>query len=245
MIGLAAGLAQRGFRPFCYTIATFALFRPYEFIRCDLAYQNLPVTIVGMGAGLSYPSLGGTHQAVEDVAVATACPNLTVLAPCDPAETAECVRWCASRDSGGPIYLRIGKVGEPDIESVTEHGTVPDKVCWLHIGSIADAETIVISYGPIALEALRVAKLRGFDMITITKLRPLSKRLIEIVTQYESIVVVEEASGAPLAKQLGLMLLDVQIESFALPDEFPHAYGTREELLARAGLTAEAILARL
>lgn len=107
MIAVAAGLALKGKRPFCYTIANFALYRPFEFVR-QLAYQNLPVTVVGMGAGLSYPDHGGTHHTIEDVAVASAIPNMTVLAPCDPFETGECVKWCA-REAKGPVYLRLGK----------------------------------------------------------------------------------------------------------------------------------------
>jgi transketolase len=86
MIGIAAGLALKGMRPFCYTIATFSLYRPFEMIRVDLCYQNLPVTVIGMGAGVIYSTLGGTHHTMEDVAVASAIPNMTVLAPCDPEE---------------------------------------------------------------------------------------------------------------------------------------------------------------
>ena len=59
MIGIAAGMALQGLKPFCYTIATFALYRPFEMIRVDLCYQNLPVTIVGMGAGLIYSKFRG------------------------------------------------------------------------------------------------------------------------------------------------------------------------------------------
>ena len=70
MIGIAAGMALRGMKPFCYTIATFALYRPFEMIRVDLCYQNLPVTIVGMGTGTVYSTLGGTHLTQEDVSVA-------------------------------------------------------------------------------------------------------------------------------------------------------------------------------
>ena len=70
MIGMAAGMAQRGLRPFAYTIATFTLYRPFEMVRDDLCYQNLPVTIVGIGGGVTYSTLGATHHAQEDVAIA-------------------------------------------------------------------------------------------------------------------------------------------------------------------------------
>ena len=72
MIGICAGLALKGCQPFAYTIATFSLYRPFEMVRDDLCYQNLPVTVVGMGAGVIYSTLGGTHHTQEDIAIAGA-----------------------------------------------------------------------------------------------------------------------------------------------------------------------------
>ena len=74
MIGVCAGLAIGG-KPFAYTIATF-LYRPFEMIRNDLCYQNLPVTIVGMGSGTTYSTLGGTHLSTEDISIARSIPNM-------------------------------------------------------------------------------------------------------------------------------------------------------------------------
>ena len=249
MIGLAAGLAVRGFRPFCYTIATFALFRAYEFIRCDLAYQDLPVTVVGMGAGLSYPTLGGTHQAVEDVAVAMACPNLTVLTPCDPLEVAECARWCAGREAGGPVYVRIGKVGEPVLTTWTDISWEPGTLRVLHLGE--EGGTCVLGYGPIMSLALDAARADGsITVLSATSLHPLGDDVLEwAATLYAKIILVEEAAGAPLAGRLRglahLLGISVVIRSLALPREFPHGCGTREELLAAAGLTVEKIIEQL
>ena len=84
MIGICAGLALKGCQPFAYTIATFSLYRPFEMVRDDLCYQNLPVTVVGMGAGVIYSTLGGTHHTQEDIAIAGAIPNMQIIAPCDP-----------------------------------------------------------------------------------------------------------------------------------------------------------------
>ena len=69
MISVCAGLALNKKKPFAYTIAPFALYRPFEMVRNDLCYQNLPVTIVGMGAGTIYASLGGTHLSQEDISI--------------------------------------------------------------------------------------------------------------------------------------------------------------------------------
>ena len=111
MIGVCAGLAMRGCTAFAYTIATFAVYRPFEQIRDDLCYQNIPVTVVGVGGGVAYSTLGGTHHAQEDIAVMSALPNMSVVAPCDPLET-ELATWACSQ-SKGPVYLRLGKAGEP------------------------------------------------------------------------------------------------------------------------------------
>ena len=113
MIGICAGLALKGCQPFAYTIATFSLYRPFEMVRDDLCYQNLPVTVVGMGAGVIYSTLGGTHHTQEDIAIAGAIPNMQIIAPCDPAECTEATRYCATQKKG-PVYLRIGKAGEPN-----------------------------------------------------------------------------------------------------------------------------------
>src|SRR5262245_47868198 len=142
MIGIAAGLALRGMRPFCYTIATFSLFRPFEMIRVDLAYQNLPVTVIGMGAGVIYSTLGGTHHTMEDIAVASAVPNMTVLAPCDPDEMRQATPGCAT-SSTGPVYMRLGKAGEPALTAQAADPSVAGKIRHLKKGR----HTAVVSYG--------------------------------------------------------------------------------------------------
>src|SRR5688572_24039542 len=131
MIGVCAGLALRGCIPFAYTIATFTIYRPFEQVRVDCCYQNLPVKLVGVGGGVNYSTLGGTHHAQEDVALMTALPNMTVVAPCDPAETAEVTRWLVHLP--GPVYLRLGKAGEPALTADAQPW-VPGKVRLLKSG---------------------------------------------------------------------------------------------------------------
>ena len=152
MIGMAAGMAQRGLRPFAYTIATFTLYRPFEMVRDDLCYQNLPVTIVGIGGGVTYSTLGATHHAQEDVAIASTIPNLSVIAPCDPAETEAATRWCATQERG-PVYLRLGKAGEPDFTSKLREPWEFGKIRQLRAGS----DVCILTYGPIVKRAMAVA----------------------------------------------------------------------------------------
>ena len=109
MVGVAAGLALEGFRPFVYSIATFATLRCLEQIRDDVCYNGLAVTVVGVGGGFSYGANGPTHHATEDLAVMRALPNMTVVAPGDPVEAELAV--AALPDA--PSYLRLGRAGDP------------------------------------------------------------------------------------------------------------------------------------
>ena len=107
MIGLATGLAEAGFIPFVYSIVTFAVLRPYEFIRNGPIQHRLPVRIVGIGGGVEYGSNGLSHYGLEDVAVLRAQPGITVIAPADHQQARSAI--LASWDLPGPIYYRLGK----------------------------------------------------------------------------------------------------------------------------------------
>lgn len=142
MVGMATGLAQAGYVPFVYSIATFAALRPYEFIRNGPVLHQLPVRIVGVGGGLDYGHNGITHLALEDYAVMRAQPGLTTIAPADAAQAQAALR--ATRDHAGPIYFRVSKRGDalPGLDGrftlggleVVREGSGP---LLLAIGSIA------------------------------------------------------------------------------------------------------------
>ena len=110
-IGVAAGLALTGKIVYVYSIIPFVTMRCYEQVRLDLAYNNANVKLIGIGAGLTYGSLGASHHAIEDIAIMKAIPNMTVLCPGDPIETKELVH--RSYETYGPMYIRLGKNGEP------------------------------------------------------------------------------------------------------------------------------------
>lgn len=111
MTGLAAGMASEGFHVFTYSIANFPTFRCAEQLRNDVAYHNLPVTVVAVGGGLAYGALGYSHHAVQDYALMRTFPNMLIAAPGDPMEVRACMRYLVARP--GPSYLRLGKAGEP------------------------------------------------------------------------------------------------------------------------------------
>jgi transketolase len=111
MVGIATGLAEAGFVPYVYSIATFASMRGYEFVRNGPILHRLPVRVVGVGGGLDYGHNGATHYAVEDVGIMRVQPGITVVVPADPDQTR--VALPALHELPGPVYLRLGKESAP------------------------------------------------------------------------------------------------------------------------------------
>jgi len=250
MIGVCAGLALRGMRPFAYTIATFALYRPFEFIRDDLAYQNLPVTVVGIGGGVIYSTLGGTHHAQEDVAIASAIPNMGVVAPCDPDEAEAVTDYLVARESGGPVYMRIGKAGEPNITSGIRSPFKFGKIRTFYRGT---GDIAILSYGLMMHEAMKVADTlsasgRSVTLVSTPTLKPLdSEGLAEILASHRTVVVLEEhAPQGGLASQVKQLAWDTKascdLRTYTLKDEFIHCYGTHADLLRAHGLDAQVVV---
>ncbi len=113
LMGTAAGLALGGKIPFASTFAMFATGRAWEQIRQTIAYGNLNVKIVASHGGVTVGEDGGSHQAVEDLALMRILPNLVVLAPADGPETRAMTRWAAAYQ--GPVYMRTGRMSLPVI----------------------------------------------------------------------------------------------------------------------------------
>jgi len=249
MVGMSAGMAMRGFQPFIYTIATFSLYRPFEFVRDDLCYQNLPVTIVGVGGGVTYANLGATHHAQEDVALAMAIPNLSILAPSDPLEVQAMTKWCAMQRKG-PVYLRLGKTGEP---LLTE-----DAAPW-QFGKIRrlrdGTQHCIVTYGVITRIALDVAgelESQGIStaLVTVPTLKPLDRQgLVELFAEFPKITLIEESAPRGLGLELEALAFRNgylgKVATFSLRDEFIHLYGTHDELLVTHELSKDAIVERM
>jgi transketolase len=160
MVGIATGLAEAGYVPFVYSIATFATMRPYEFVRNGPVLHNLPVRVVGVGGGFDYGHNGITHFALEDYALMRAQPGMTVLAPADSAQARAAVQ--ATRELPGPVYLRIAKQGTP----------VPGLNGRFATGRIQligeGSDVALIAIGSIAREAQQAAELLAEEGVAAT-----------------------------------------------------------------------------
>jgi transketolase len=253
MIGIAAGMALKGLRPFCYTIATFSLYRPFEMIRVDLAYQHLPVTVIGMGAGIIYSTLGSTHHTMEDIAIASAVPNMRVLAPCDPAEMHAATRWCA-KESQGPVYMRLGKAGEPDLTADAPDAFEIGKVRYIRKG---DGKTCLLSYGHTMKRAFDVAEQlkekngEEASIMSVHTIKPLDVAGIQdVLDNFDRVVVIEEhVPHGGLSSRVKEVAwehkADCDLKCFTLKDEFIHFYGSYDELMAKHGLGVDEIISQL
>jgi transketolase len=248
MIGICAGLALKGCQPFAYTIATFSLYRPFEMVRDDLGYQNLPVTVVGMGAGVIYSTLGGTHHTQEDIAIAGALPNMQIVAPCDPLECTEATRWCATQKNG-PVYLRIGKAGEPILTRDAEPWRF-GKLRYLRRGR----DVCILTYGVITKMALEVAERlqsqgKSVSVVSCHTVKPIDRDgIVEALRNHDHVIVLEEhAPQGGLAPQIKQIAWDIdatcRLDTFTLQDAFIHNYGSHDNLLASHGLEPARILA--
>jgi transketolase len=245
MIGIAAGLALSGKLPIVYSIATFASLRPYEFIRNDVCYQNLNVKIVGVGAGLSYPQYAATHQAIDDVGAMRALPNLVILNPGDPVEARLAAE--AMMEHSGPVYLRIGKRGEPII-----HKTMPEFEIGKSILLRDGKDLTVIATGGILENSAKAVELlakEGFAVrfLSFPTIRPVDREaILESAKKTGALFVVEEnfesgGLGSEVAEVLAANGVATKFKKIALPHRFPKEIGSQNYIRGLYGLLPEQI----
>jgi transketolase len=249
MIGIAAGLASRGYTPYCYSIATFASMRGYEQIRNGPLLHELPVRVIGIGGGFAYGHAGVTHFALEDYAIGRAQPRLTVVAPCDPAQTLAAIR--ALHAHPGPIYYRIGKGSDPAIPELKGRFRLGE-IEVLSKGSTA----LLLATGGIAIEAIEAGRLLQAQGISCTvalcpSLAPFrAQGLVELLKGHRLAVTVEEhylqgGLGSLAAETIadhGLALKLLRLGVSRMPGGVS---GSQAYLRRQAGLNREAIASSL
>jgi len=247
MMGMAAGLAMNGYRPVVYTIAPFTTTRCFEQIRVDVCYHRAPVTIVGTGAGISYADLGPTHHSLEDLAILRTLPGLTVVAPADSIELRLAMRQALCQD--GPVYVRIGKKGEPDL-----HDGDPAFGLGRALTLREGTDVCLIGAGTIVANLVKAADILAATGISTRvesfhTVKPLDEaRLAEIFARYPAVGVAEEHGrigglfGA-IAEWRATCGAGAQVRmlAFGAPDEFAHVIGSRDYFRRKFGLAAETI----
>lgn len=195
MMGVAAGMASEGYHVFVYSIANFPTFRCAEQIRNDVAYHNLPVTVVSVGGGMSYGNLGYSHHAVQDYALMRVMPNMLIAAPGDPIETRACLGYICRYPQ--PSYLRIGKAGESNMH---ERGVDISPGSWLKVSSCnshAQVKKACVTTGTtLAMARLMLKQLGKIDEYDLYSM-PLwsmadKKKQVLQVKNYQEVLTIED-----------------------------------------------------
>lgn len=246
MVGIATGLAESGYIPFAYSIATFATMRPFEFIRNGPVLHELPVRIVGVGGGLDYGHNGVTHYALEDVGILRALPDIAILAPADPDQA---VAALASLDDiPGPAYVRLGKQATrvPGLGGRFGLGQAPV------IGSGDDVALIAL--GTVAGEAVEAAERlaqSGVDasVAVLSSVRPEpTEDLLELLSRVPLAVTVEAhyitgGAGSLVAELIAEQGLPCRLLRVGAREMPRGLTGTPAFMNAAHGLSSEAIAA--
>jgi transketolase len=238
MVGMAAGLARVGFRPFVYGLAAFIPVRVVEQIKLDVAHDQLPVIFIGDGAGFVYSHLGTSHQSTEDIACTRAIPNLSIYSPADRFELTACMEMAYHSKSA--VYLRMGKSDRGDV-----HVAVPQVTA----GSLLQAkfgkanDIAFIATGALVRTALDIAadSYPNASVWSAPFIKPLdNEQVTAICKQHRGIVVLEEHSvlgglGSAIA-EIASEFAPVRILRIGVNDRYSQHCGTYEYLLKEHGL---------
>lgn len=245
---VASGMASMGKIPFANSYAVFSPGRNWEQIRTTVCYNNQPVKIVGSHAGVSVGPDGGTHQALEDIAIMRVLPNMRVISPCDFREAYKATLAMATIDS--PFYMRLCREKTPVITSESTSFEVGKAVIF-YGDSDSDADVGIIATGPLVYESMEVAKKLEFEknikvkVLNLSTIKPLDEDAVAtLATQTRALVTVEEhqiygGMGSAVSEFLA-QTLPTPMESVGVRDSFGES-GEADELLKKFGMSKESI----
>lgn len=245
MASFAAGLALTGKIAFINSFAVFASGRTYDQIRQGICIPALDVKIVGSSSGLSDFGDGSTHQAVEDIAIMRAIPNMTVLSPMDAVETRKMVE--AAVTTPGPFYLRISRNDLPALFPADQDFVI-GKPLLIRDGKdvVIYATGVMVS---VALRACEALEQKGISprLVHVGTLKPLDEEaLAAYAVGMRGVVTAEEHSvigGLGSAVTYALRSAPLPTEVIGIQDAFGQSAQNYDELLACYGLTEEAVSA--
>lgn len=244
MIGFAAGLALQNKIVYVYSIANFPTLRPLEQIRNDVAYHNLNVKIVSIGAGFSYGSLGMSHHAIEDISIIKSIPNIKIYSPFADFDTILLTQLTYSEK--GPTYIRLGR------KSVTltgSHNFIFKKNFPFIYNNNSDKA--ILTYGDITEEVHKAylqLLLNGkkYDLFIFHTLRPIDNSIFNMLSKYKEIIVIEEHSRigglSSIINDNLINFKNIFIRTLAIKSEFLFDVGDQNYLRSLNGLDSTSII---
>lgn len=245
MISMAAGMATTGIIPVVAGFAMFVAERPFEQIRNSVAYPNLNVKIIATHGGISVGRDGATHQAIEDMAILRAVPNLTVLTAADAAETKAAI--LAALKHTGPVYLRLGRDESVDIYSEGKEFIIGGSDTLMQGDDVTIiACGIMVAY---ALEAAKALKKEGINasVINMYSIKPIDTgAIVSAAKSTKAIVAVEDHSvfgglGSAVSEVLAKNC-PIPMEQIGVLDTFGES-GNQEELFNKYSMSTRDIIA--
>lgn len=244
LVGIAAGMAKCGKKPYAASPACFLSTRSYEQAKVDVAYSNTNVKLIGISGGVSYGALGMSHHSAQDIAAMSAIPNMRVYLPSDRHQT-RCLTECLLKDNK-PAYIRVGRNPVEDIYEEENTPFVMDKATVLAEGN----DIAIIACGEMVRPAKEAADLLAQDGIHATVLdmycvKPLDKQaVINAAKRCRAVLTVEEHSpfgglGSMVSQVVGANYPKKTV-NLSLPDA-PVITGTSKEVFDYYGLNANGI----
>ncbi|WP_462410497.1 transketolase family protein [Neobacillus sp. Marseille-QA0830] len=242
LVGVAAGLAASGKKPFVASPACFLSMRSIEQIKVDVAYSRTNVKLIGISGGVSYGALGMSHHSLQDIAVTRAIPGLDVMMPADRHEAKKMMEALVEYDR--PVYLRIGRNPVEDCYVSEDYDFQIGKAVTMKEGN----DITIIATGEIvriALDAAEALQQEGIDcrVINMHTIKPLDKEaIVKAAEETGKIITIEEHSiygglGSAVAEVVS-QSHPVPIKILGLPDE-PAIAGKTAEVFEYYGLSVE------
>ena len=246
MVGMAAGLARVGFRPFVYGLAAFVPIRTVEQIKLDIAHDDLPVVLLGDGAGFVYSHLGTSHQSTEDIACTRSIPQLQVLSPADRYEMTAAMDHAYA--TSGPVYLRMGKADLGDVHAGPISSLQQGRLLKIREGR-ADQPGLIAT-GSMVRAAVEIATSMDLMVWSAPFLKPLDADDVCAAAQVTNgLVTLEEHS---VLGGLGAAVTEITSEyqptkvlRIGVLDRFSEHCGSYAYLLCEHGLDVDSVRKRI
>lgn len=251
MVGMAAGLAHEGLKPFATTYATFLSMRSAEQVRHLCAYAKNPVRLIASGAGFAMGMSGNSHYTYEDLAIMGSIPDLTVLSPADGAETYKMIDALMAYEK--PVYVRMtGNLNIPMVYKEDYEFAIGKAVA---LDDFDGKDATVFATGTLVAEAQKAAKSlreQGMDIhvVNVHTIKPLDREPVAAACAGSRLLVsVEEHSvqgglGGAISGIMTEIGLAPRLLRIGMPDHFIHP-GEYKYLLEQCGLTAEQIFSQI
>lgn len=252
MTSMAAGMALEGKKVYIYSIGNFPTLRCIEQIRNDICYHNANVTIIAVGGGFAYGSLGMSHHATEDIAIMRSLPNMRVFAPADAAEANLIAYQTAKLNT--PCYIRLNKGGEPDIHSSYE--TVKNYELGQAIPLRKGKDICLLSTGAITIEAMKAAQLLTANKVdaavySFPSIKPIDIETLDICAEtYKYIFTIEEHNniggfGSAVSEVISGRHTRPKIVRIGLPDIYSSIVGSQTYLRHAYHMDGQAIAQKI